>query len=1148
MSGDSQSIDPGLRIYHGTRLEELTQQLARNLVQFPADPFTKEIVVVPNIGIGDWLQSELPDALGALISTRRGKPVNGVLANFGLLTTNAFTTSILSGSRSESEFQWSRSRLPWFVHRAIEAMGPGAIPGSADNRLRTAHAIADLFDRYATHRPVMLQHWREGRWTDGIDRDASFPTSMRWQVDLYARVCAMVEERSIVDALAILRERLAAGEVPPDLPERINVFGFSSLSPTLRMLLEALAAVRPVGIFILHPVAGPWAGHRGTGDRLIPRSEESLVPDAHPLTMRWGRAALETPRLVSTAHATDLPAPDFPGTLLGALQEALVSRAGGEVAPLESDTAQELLARGDGTVQVHACHGRARQVEVLRDALLHRLNADPSLHLDDIVVICPDMEAFAPMIPAIFGAGRSPSHDVQVPVAPTLRVRVAELESAQEAPVVEAFMAAVQMLRSRLGVSDLLGLLSRPVVMKRFDLDTDGVARLVDLVDVLRVDFGIDGDNRVAWGVPASIVEGTWRFALTRLMMGLAVSTPTPLIGPGGVVPYDDVSVADIGTIGALAELLERLEGDLNYSRARHGVAEWMSFFQRMVDGYTSSHIAASGREELLTLFDEVENAATDSGISADQVFTFDEIDYVLRQQFERRSHRPLFRTGEITVCRLPPVQGVPFRVIALLGADEGMFAQAGVDGDDVLGLRPCLGEPNPATNGRQGLLNVLLAARDAVIVTCEGADINTNKPVPLAVPIQELLEACIPLVDVDRGGDCRLLTQHPRQNFHRSSLTPGLVYADRPFTFDVGSKRALEGRLAGAGRGAVPHVSRGFRPGRDDESIEISALLDAVGNPVSWFADSTANIRIDPLFETETPDAVHLHVDPLRYSQLCRDLLGFIRQSAEYRSSGDVVEPSARWGVVARSAGLLPPGALADAALADVSDEVAKFMAAVPPSYFDLGNYRDIDIDAPMESTLARVRGSVGEIVGHDLVRLSFRRPTEALRLGPALELAAVALADPDGPYRAVVVTRADSSRSQIKPLALTLRGEDVSTRLDHARLLLSMAGTVAAAARDSLVPVFPRASADLGRGRRLKARKAFDDDCSSNADIGYFFGNVSWEDLTSQPVETGDPPGSARSRVARFAEFIWTTFDRTISVDAASFATPPARAEADA
>ena len=62
-------------------------------------------------------------------------------------------------------------------------------------------------------------------------------------------------------------------------------------------------------------------------------------------------------------------------------------------------------ARADRSVQIHACHGRARQVEVVRDAILHLLEEDPTLEPRDVIVMCPDIETFAPLIQATFGAG-----------------------------------------------------------------------------------------------------------------------------------------------------------------------------------------------------------------------------------------------------------------------------------------------------------------------------------------------------------------------------------------------------------------------------------------------------------------------------------------------------------------------------------------------------------------------------------------------------------------------------------------------------------------------------------------------------------------------------------------------------------------------
>ena len=54
-------------------------------------------------------------------------------------------------------------------------------------------------------------------------------------------------------------------------------------------------------------------------------------------------------------------------------------------------------------MQVHACHGAARQVDVLREVLVGLLEDDPTLEPRDILVMCPDIETYAPLVSAGFG-------------------------------------------------------------------------------------------------------------------------------------------------------------------------------------------------------------------------------------------------------------------------------------------------------------------------------------------------------------------------------------------------------------------------------------------------------------------------------------------------------------------------------------------------------------------------------------------------------------------------------------------------------------------------------------------------------------------------------------------------------------------------
>ena len=78
---------------------------------------------------------------------------------------------------------------------------------------------------------------------------------------------------------------------------------------------------------------------------------------------------------------------------VGAVSAVLVYRAGGIAE----------VAAEDRSLQVHVCHGAMREVEVLHDRLLEMFERWPDLAPSDIVVMTPDIEAFAPYIDAVFG-------------------------------------------------------------------------------------------------------------------------------------------------------------------------------------------------------------------------------------------------------------------------------------------------------------------------------------------------------------------------------------------------------------------------------------------------------------------------------------------------------------------------------------------------------------------------------------------------------------------------------------------------------------------------------------------------------------------------------------------------------------------------
>src|SRR6478736_6509036 len=248
-------------------------------------------------------------------------------------------------------------------------------------RYSVARRLAGLFASYAVQRPQLLVDWLGGHVTDGCGGDLD--DDLAWQPPLWRaladRVDAPPPHVRQAEAVARLRQGV------PDLPPRLSLFGHTRMPVTEIELLAALAHAHDVHVWLPHPSDVLW---RALADDfgLVPRrSDQSHRRVDHPLLATLGRDVRELQRSLAPTGAVDHhhegePSPD---TLLGWLQSDLAANA---VRP-----SRRVLAADDRSVQVHSCHGPARQVDVLREVLLGLLTDDPTLEPRDILVMCPDI-------------------------------------------------------------------------------------------------------------------------------------------------------------------------------------------------------------------------------------------------------------------------------------------------------------------------------------------------------------------------------------------------------------------------------------------------------------------------------------------------------------------------------------------------------------------------------------------------------------------------------------------------------------------------------------------------------------------------------------------------------------------------------------
>ncbi len=85
----------------------------------------------------------------------------------------------------------------------------------------------------------------------------------------------------------------------------------------------------------------------------------------------------------------------------------------------------------DRSIQIHSCHSPMREIEVLRDNLLALFEEDPDLKPRDVIVMTPDIGAYAPYISAVF--------DAQEGDDPVIPYGIADQSTGRMSPVVRSF-------------------------------------------------------------------------------------------------------------------------------------------------------------------------------------------------------------------------------------------------------------------------------------------------------------------------------------------------------------------------------------------------------------------------------------------------------------------------------------------------------------------------------------------------------------------------------------------------------------------------------------------------------------------------------------------------------------------------------------
>jgi len=825
---------PTIEIHRSNRLEALADALCETLQTPLSNPLAKEWILVQGRGMALWLNMALSRRLGVWANAEYIYPQRFVQRVFA---------STLSEGSAEAAERFSRQQLLWGVAGLLETTKsqPGfdavrSYLGDDEHGLRAfllAEQIARAFDEYLTYRPTLLREWerRGGEEPDQLSLLAQTPQEKAeaWQ----RRLWQLLTQRFGTDHVANQEHRfekaLNRKRLPASLPERVSVFGLSNLPPMYVRVLGRLGAHSQVRMFALTPTSGffePSAhGRHGEPQPLALRRaqtelrENALLESYANLGAQFSAVCTRELEALGVAEMEnrvfERPAQQH---VLGRLQADILAHEHGP------DRGELELSTDDGSLAFHACHGATREVEVLHDQVLALLDAGYAP--DDILVMMPNVDDYAPLIEAVFERGHDDSRRVPF--------RISDRRPHSENPILEAFSRILALVEKRAAASEVLDLLALEPVQLRFAVAPNDLQIITRWVTESGIRWGIDAEHKLESGV---VLEhsNTWRFGLDRLLMGYAVSETERTVA--SVLPYAEIEGSAGLLLGRFAEFTQVLFDTIAQLRSNRTAEEWQITLTATLDALTEASTDNSWqRQQVLDALAAL--AATATLSQFEQPLSLPVVRRWLDRHFEDNREARGFLGGGLTFCAMVPMRSIPFRVVYLLGMNDGAFPRATQRADFNLlefgarGLQ--LGDPDRRADDRYLFLEALLSARDRFIVSYVGQSIRDNATLAPSIVVSELRDYVDAQYRRSHDGvsaSAALTTRHPLQPF-----SPRYFRHDDPRLFSYERSYLAGARMMQAERhGAKPVFEERLQPQPPRLEVPLSELVEFFDSPATY-------------------------------------------------------------------------------------------------------------------------------------------------------------------------------------------------------------------------------------------------------------------------------------------------------------------------
>lgn len=734
-------------------LVEKIQQLS------PLNVFSKEVFIVQNAGMQHWLNMSLAEQRGISLNIDYALPAQ-FLWNL--------VRSLVNGQEESEQSPFSREAMSWRIYQILAKkevcrdkvfqpvtqywlnaegdanQNSNIIFNSQQNlkRYNLSCQLADLFEQYLVFRPDWIDVWKSGRLVKDTPsftdiNGVNFEHNEQWQAKLW---CLLTQEQDYNPLNLLTKATANLSENLPYIPKRLCFFGINAMAPMWLSFINALSDVTEVHFFHLNPCVDYW-GDISSEKQLMKNNEKWLQePDSlsqaigNPLLANFGQQGREFLVLLQQYATVNIEA--FQSTvidgsktdlsILNSLQDDILSLRDGRIQPKKIQ---------DDSIIISSAHSALREVQGLHDWLLHQFNQDSDLTPKDVLVMCPQVEQYAPYVNAVFTRGwQDLASDI-----PPLPCSISDRISKDSEPLVIAFSELLNLPDNRFHVSQVLAWLRLPAMQNKFSLQLEDIEKITVWIENACIHWGIDHSHKKQVLHTDNVGEQfTWQYGFSRLLQGFAYSDQNSLYQGKSLIA--DVEGSDSILLGHLMLILEQLQHfTLQLNKARNA-NQWHQFLLSLIDDLfdvetdDSFHNIFSAIDSLV---EYCEHASFTEEIELNVIREF------LNNHFSQPDPGRQFMVGQVTFCSMIPMRSIPFKIVAILGLNDGEYPRQRTSlGFDLMSMsKPRVGDRSRRGDDRYLFLEAIISARQSLYLSYQGRSIQNNKERQPSIVLKELMD-----------------------------------------------------------------------------------------------------------------------------------------------------------------------------------------------------------------------------------------------------------------------------------------------------------------------------------------------------------------------------------------------------------------------